>query len=371
MTREPIIHIRTFVLIIALTFIFGGEGLEAQRNIVPNGSFEEYSNPPLGWFYRGDHFSRVIKYWDSPTAASPDVFGPKVLVPELWAEKGFGEHTARSGSTMVGITVYGCDEGKPHCREYLQIHLAEPLVKGQRYDIKGYFSPLERSLRVNKFGFAFSKEPQKKLSDEIIDLKPTHKARFPFGNAGTWTLLQKEFVAQDESEFLILGNFSPDDNTIVEKVENHLNYGYYYVDDISLKKLEPILEVPVQEDDLSKIKLVPGKVVTLKHIYFDHDRVELLPRSFIELNKLKSLLSRNPNLEIEIRGHTDNVGDDLYNLSLSKRRAQSVAKYLFDQGISKPRIRYVGFGSEQPISDNETNDGRQLNRRVEFLILSK
>ena len=59
----------------------------AQENIVPNPGFEEYSNYPLGWFYKGSDFSRVIKYWSSPTAASPDVFGPKVRIPRQWSEK--------------------------------------------------------------------------------------------------------------------------------------------------------------------------------------------------------------------------------------------------------------------------------------------
>lgn len=90
-------------------------------NIVPNPSFELYSNPPIGWFYKGDHYTEVMKYWSAATVASPDVFGPRVRVPSTWAEKGFGDKIPRTGHSMSGITVFGCDEGKPHCREYIQI----------------------------------------------------------------------------------------------------------------------------------------------------------------------------------------------------------------------------------------------------------
>lgn len=344
----------------------------AQRNIVPNGSFEEYSNLPLGWFYKGAHFSRVIKYWHSPSAASPDVFGPKVRVPRQWAEKGFGDLTARSGTSMVGITVYGCKDGKPHCREYLQIQLAEPLVVGQRYRISAYLAPLLRSIRCNEIGFAFSTTPIKEITDQLIEKNTVVKAKSIIApNLQAWENHSGEFTADEAAEFLIIGNFSDDETTNISTKEGDLNFGYYYVDDVILKKLKPFINVPIQENDLSQIALEAGKIVLLKDIFFDHDKVELLPRSFIELNKLKQLFLDNPNLQIEIRGHTDNVGEDLYNLSLSQRRAKAVAEYLFKQGIDRNRIRYVGFGSEQPVAENTTPTGRQNNRRVEFMILSK
>ena len=137
-----------------------------------------------------------------------------------------------------------------------------------------------------------------------------------------------------------------------------------------LKKEEPILEVPIKEDDLTKIPLEEGKIVTLKNIFFETDKFELLPRSFIELNKLLKLMRENPNMSIEIRGHTDIRGKDSYNNYLSRKRAKAVVVYLIDQGIYPARMQYKGFGSTLPIATNNTEDGMQLNRRVEFRILS-
>jgi len=123
-----------------------------QENIIPNPSFEKYASTPIGWFYKGKHFTSVMKYWNAPTGASPDIFGPKVRVPAQWAEKGFGEQGAHSGVSMSGITAYGCENGKPHCREYIQIQLKEPLVPGQQYYAEFWVSHLPRSLRINNLG---------------------------------------------------------------------------------------------------------------------------------------------------------------------------------------------------------------------------
>jgi len=78
-----------------------------RENIIPNASFEKYASTPIGWFYKGQHFTTVMKYWKAPTGASPDIFGPKVRVPAQWAEKGFGKQGAHSGVSMSGITAYG------------------------------------------------------------------------------------------------------------------------------------------------------------------------------------------------------------------------------------------------------------------------
>ena len=93
------------------------------ENLVPNPGFEEYSDEPSGWYYSGHDFSRVCMFWTSPTAASPDIYGPKVKVPKTWAEIGFGRTKSFQGSSHAGITVYGCDKGKPHCRNTFKSNL--------------------------------------------------------------------------------------------------------------------------------------------------------------------------------------------------------------------------------------------------------
>ena len=106
----------------------------------------------------------------------------------------------------------------------------------------------------------------------------------------------------------------------------------------------------------------------LKDIYFDFDQIKLLPNSYQELNKLLNLLNKNPVLKINIIGHTDRIGTYEYNNRLSRRRAQAVADFLMRHYISPSRIAVKGMGYEQPIVPNDTEEGRQQNRRVVFEI---
>jgi len=345
---------------------------EPTRNIVPNPSFERYSGIPLGWFYKGKHFTDVMKYWNAPTGASPDIFGPKVRIPKHWAEKGFGKQPPRTGNSMVGLTLYGCEEGKPHCREYIQIQLKEPLVVGQNYYFEFWVNRLPRSLKVNNLGGLFSTEELKALSDDLIAAVPQVRAENIINTPlSGWVNISGRFQASEEFNYLTIGNFFTDEETIVESHKrNPLTYAYYYIDDVLLRKEEPILEVPIKEDDLTKILLEEGKIVTLKNIFFETDKYELLPRSYIELNKLLKLMQENPNIVIEIRGHTDIRGKNNYNKYLSRKRAKSVVLFLIASGINPARMQYNGFGSELPIAENTTAQGMQLNRRVEFKILS-
>jgi len=110
------------------------------------------------------------------------------------------------------------------------------------------------------------------------------------------------------------------------------------------------------------------KVNILENIYFDFDKAELKPESFPELDKLIKFLLENPELKIEIRGHTDNIGTKEYNLQLSLARAEAVANYLIGKGIDRKRIEVLWFGDEQPIAPNDTEENRQKNRRVEFKL---
>ncbi|MCX6269769.1 MAG: OmpA family protein, partial [Bacteroidetes bacterium] len=84
-----------------------------------------------------------------------------------------------------------------------------------------------------------------------------------------------------------------------------------------------------------------------------------------------TLLKEMPRLKVEISSHTDSKGSDQYNQVLSENRAKSVVDYLINAGIDKSRLIYKGYGESQPIATNETDEGRQLNRRTEFKILAK
>ena len=112
-----------------------------------------------------------------------------------------------------------------------------------------------------------------------------------------------------------------------------------------------------------------GDRFRLNQIYFEFNSSELLTVSYIQLDSLYNILAEKPSLRIEIRGHTDNIGSEGYNKKLSVERAASVYNYLLEKGIPKTRMKYRGFGPNVPVADNSTEEGRDLNRRVEIFIV--
>lgn len=122
--------------------------------------------------------------------------------------------------------------------------------------------------------------------------------------------------------------------------------------------------------DVELKNIAVGSKIILKNIFFDFDKATLRPESTNELQRLTKLLNDVPTMKIEISGHTDSKGANDYNLKLSDNRAKAVVDYLIKAGISANRLVYKGYGEEQPISTNDTEEGRQLNRRTEFKIIS-
>jgi len=112
-----------------------------------------------------------------------------------------------------------------------------------------------------------------------------------------------------------------------------------------------------------------GKEVTLENIYFDQSSPVLRPESSSQLDHLVTILNQNPTIKIEIRGHTDNIGDFDLNVKLSRDRCQSVIDYLIQKGINASRLRALGRGPVDAIAPNHTEENRKRNRRVTFIVL--
>lgn len=114
-----------------------------------------------------------------------------------------------------------------------------------------------------------------------------------------------------------------------------------------------------------------GAPIILNNIFFDFNKHELLPTSFAELEKLYNFLQKKEAVIIEIAGHTDSVGTDIYNAALSEARASSVMAYLEEKGIDQNRMTAKGYGESRPVVSNDTEKGQRMNRRVEFTVISK
>ncbi|WP_229317487.1 OmpA family protein [Larkinella sp. C7] len=114
--------------------------------------------------------------------------------------------------------------------------------------------------------------------------------------------------------------------------------------------------------------LKTGDKLVLNQVFFAQSEYRLLPESYAELDKLVRTMTQSPTLQIEISGHTDNVGDPRLNLALSENRAKVITTYLVRNGVADGRIATKGYGGTRPIADNTTEEGRAKNRRVEFSV---
>lgn len=145
----------------------------------------------------------------------------------------------------------------------------------------------------------------------------------------------------------------------------------YYFDDFCLA---PLLdgasrcdEEPTEE---MALELKTGATISLPNIFFALDKDVLLPESVVQLEGLHAVLLQHPKVVIEIRGHTDALGGEVYNKDLSKRRAAAVVSWLEARGIKSERLSSKGFGAAVPIASNEDEAGRARNRRVEFYVVA-
>ena len=109
----------------------------------------------------------------------------------------------------------------------------------------------------------------------------------------------------------------------------------------------------------------------MNNIFFDFDKYTLRPESYHELDRWVEFFKKNPEVIAEIHGHTCWLGSEKYNQKLSENRAKAVVNYLVDKGIAKSRLSMKGFGESMPAASNDTESGREMNRRVEVLLTKK
>jgi outer membrane protein OmpA-like peptidoglycan-associated protein len=114
------------------------------------------------------------------------------------------------------------------------------------------------------------------------------------------------------------------------------------------------------------VEITSTGIVIHQQIFFEFNRAVIQPQSFQILDTVAQVLRDFPDISIEVQGHTDSRGNDAFNLRLSQQRADAVRQYLINQGIASQRLTSLGYGETAPIESNATNDGRAMNRRVEF-----
>ena len=117
------------------------------------------------------------------------------------------------------------------------------------------------------------------------------------------------------------------------------------------------------------VALKREKINIADKVYFETGKAVIQKRSYSLLNQVGGIIKANADLKVSVEGHTDDVGNDAYNLKLSQDRADSVRRYLIENGIAADRLTAVGYGETRPVASNATDKGREQNRRVEFVVV--
>lgn len=133
--------------------------------------------------------------------------------------------------------------------------------------------------------------------------------------------------------------------------------------DLEVRVAETISEFEGRQVEEGTLLTVPAEVL------FDVDEASLRPAAVATLDRLVEVVQFHADFPLEVTGHTDSDGSDEYNQDLSERRAAAVAEYLTEQGVDAGRIRIEGRGEAEPVAPNDTEDGKQQNRRVELLLV--
>ncbi|MCH2213905.1 MAG: OmpA family protein [Flavobacteriales bacterium] len=371
------------------------ENDEGYYNYVSNPGFEETKREYCKWNQNGRNYMEDIIAWDSPTETTPDLFSLRVK-KSCWSnpyKHSGGKQSPRNGDNMAGLKTYGKGGTETFWHEYLSIKLDSTLVPGERYYAEFHVSRAVKSRYAsNNIGMYFSDTAIVTRDRMPLFLTPCiNTNRIIKSRWNAWQKISGVFEVDVESKYLLIGNFYHDNRTEIHKFDEGEGGAYYYIDDVEVRRAKPEEEIspspkrsipPTPKRILKKAELVStkeikldsidykvGDRITLENIFFEFDKAELLPQSKQELDKLVDIMTDYPFLRIEIGGHTDNIGGISYNKILSQERAKSVVDYLIEENVNQTRVSYAGYGSEKPLTTNTTEEGRAINRRVEFIIL--
>jgi OmpA-OmpF porin, OOP family len=343
------------------------------QNMVPNGGFENtVKNPPTqSSSFRHNMF---VEDWIPASKSLFGFFHP--LSKNLRIKKAgenchyCGKFDAKSGIGYAGLTTY-LPSHSFHLRSYFQVQLIAPLEKNEIYHFSMWIRTSNYAAKFFTSGIgaylsdsAFYVTPKDLTDHYYINVSPQIFCDSIISNTAKWEKIESYYVAKGDELYLTIGNFFSD--TTIKIKENkklipskiQIDYGYVFLDDIVLEKKNPFSE------------LFTNGNIALQEITFQIGKETIENKSKPYLLLLAKFLIQNPGINIEIIGHTDNIGTSENNINLSKKRTESIKAYLLEKGV-KNKLILIGKGDLEAIADNTTEEGRQKNRRVEFILINK
>ena len=370
-------------------------------NLVLNPSFESTS----GKLKKLKQIN-IASEWDSPTALKADLYSMDKDLPVSAPVNNRGKEYPMDGDNYAGILAYSYNNKEP--RTYIQTELLSPMTKGVEYCVKFNVSLSDLSkYAINNIGMYFGKEPlflETKgdiifQSEEEFRNVVTNVENKVYNGRYNWETVCAMYKATGKESFVSIGNFHNNKDVKVEKLGKLDGFSgtqapsaYYYIDQVEVFLIEDITDCDCS-NQMNKIntesviyhkELVKqdgnytiNELMSMGTVYFDVTRSSI-DKMFIEgLNKMVELLNKNPQINIELHGHTDkmefsSIKKDPENqllINLGINRANKVKKYLVNKGISENRLSTINHDAAQPVSASYSELSLAKNRRVEFKIV--
>lgn len=281
----------------------------------------------------------------------------------------------RDGSSMTYWNFYGVVINNPGNEEPVSATREEPEEIEAPIEISK--PKTETAVRIVLSGKVLDAETEEPISAKIVCIAKDSNAKYDSiitSRSGSY-----EFeVSPDDYLYKVSapGYRESEESYDLSSLKSSKSFTRnFYLERLTLEEEEPeiqeeIVEVIKPKESTSPVE-VKKNTFRLDKVYFNLGEASLLPESFEQLNGLISMMNADPNMRIQVIGHTDNQGDSKLNKKLSLRRAFNVREYLIDKGIDGKRIKFKGVGGDFPIAPNDSEENRQKNRRVEFVIIDK
>ena len=352
--------------------------------LITNPGFERYYFQPIPLVNDGfDQIETLIPGWYSPDEATPDYYH------HFRAVEGVPPHFQSDddhAGGYIGLMLYLGKGGNryvipPDYTETVQTKLLKPLQKDSIYCLKMSIRLSDNAgYSINKLGALFSEKAVTFQNTKSFDA-PSMVFNHGLDDQDRWQTLCESYRAAGGERFLSIGRFSSIDHmkrkTFAFRYKSPLNINdaaYYLLDEVALYPVKDQTDCQCETSgdpdklsmEVDTAEFTIGNTIILNNILFAFDSDQLDAKSFQELGRLADYLKAFPATQIEITGHTDQVGNDAYNLDLSQKRANAVARWLEENGIDKGRIKAKGAGNQSPIDGSSPRSA--VNRRVEILL---
>lgn len=350
------------------------------QNLIPNPSFEdinvctEHSAPcaPSGWI-------------------TPSPFLP--------------EYTGRPGEKHISLIAF--NSSKKNIRQYVQTRILCPLEKGESYTFS--ISLKQSQCIIGSIGILFLDSLIYTDQDVLIKQKPTIDltddiSKYSNRKQKNWITIESKYIATGKEKYILIGNFQNENEQTRDYIEKQKAFSSYRysIDNVSLinPKSDSLCDFSenikshwysyhIRHSQIKITEFTPPKTtdtISTHIVRATEEKVDSIRLSDVIFEFNSSILSTEAKIYIEklfvdinlstvdrvlIEGHTDNVGKPAYNLNLSIERAISVKQLLTDIGVTESSIITSGKGDSIPIADNNNDEGRKKNRRIELLIIYK